>query len=206
MSFFWRGGSGIKNFCAHRAAVCSTERVHPHLQSSVFHFIKYFSSTPCLLRLLASVAARQNAGFGLSHTLKTKNRLIYVTLHVTSLALVLYQTQQMFKGKPNTKTHNTQNNSYYFWKTNCLQQRSNKKEYEHMPLYSVCLAYGLLNSFCSESHSYDGISISVIFYFFFVVIAYLIWTTTAVYCLHIGAIFSAPVFFSLRYWWRLYPI
>lgn len=100
LSFAGTGG-GIKN-------LSGTDRVHPHLQSinqSSFHFIECFLSTSCFLHSSGSRTGRQNAGFGLSRKLKTKKYFMCATLHMISLSLILYQTQQMFKGKRNRNSH-----------------------------------------------------------------------------------------------------
>lgn len=99
------------------------------------------------------MAAGQNAGFGFSPKLKAKKYHMSGTLHLISLALILYQTQQMFKGKPNTQTHNSHKSILIIsGRQTIYSSEVTKKEYEHMPLHSVCLTSGFLNSFCWESH------------------------------------------------------
>lgn len=101
---FLLGGTSIS---AHAEQLSLVQRgsilIYYH-QSSI---LKNVSRVLCLLHLLASMAAGQNAGFGFSPKLKAKKYHMSGTLHVISLALILYQTQQMFKGKPNTQTHNS---------------------------------------------------------------------------------------------------
>lgn len=134
---------------------------------------------------------------------------MYATLHVISLALILYQTQQMFKGKCNKTPHNSHKIIFfYLWKASYLQQRNNRKEYQHMLLYSVCLACGLWNSFCWGSHHQDGLSISAVICFFCCYFSIFDMDYySSLLSPHWNHIFCCTQsFFCLRYGWCLYPV
>lgn len=130
-------------------------------------------------------------GFGLSHKLKTKQYFMYATLHGISLALILYQAQQMFKCKRNKNPHNS--HKIIFIVSGRQAIYSGEITVRSTSIYSfTLLACGLWNNFSAGNPVIRMASAFLLWFTSFVVIlAYLIWTTVSVYCLHIGAIFSA---------------